>query len=66
VFLSAFSLSPYRGSEYAVGRNIVNELANLHVLACPSIKEVSSIVVVEALSLGLLVICKMLVEWALW
>ena len=32
-------------------------MAQTHVLACPSIKEASSIVVIEALSLGLPVIC---------
>ena len=32
-------------------------MAQAHVLACPSIKEASSIVVIEALSLGLPVIC---------
>ncbi|MBQ8124869.1 MAG: glycosyltransferase [Kiritimatiellae bacterium] len=32
-------------------------MARAHVLACPSIKEASSIVVIEALSLGLPVIC---------
>ena len=35
----------------------LNLMAQAHVLACPSIKEASSIVVIEALSLGLPVIC---------
>ena len=37
--------------------NALDVMSKAHVLACPSIKEASSIVVIEALSLGLPVIC---------